>query len=249
MGAAISENVLNDVITMINSVAIKSSNDCTLTVSEDLTLTIVDSKVGATIDLFDVDFSQALLVKPQCITNAKVFTSSNQKLNQVITQIAKALVQALSLGVADTKNIAHVVDTIRNKVSEAFEQKCKVHLNQGQHVQIDGTGDVYLFDVDFSQTVEDISKCILDIVSNDSSSQDLKQKIAQKAIAETEGLLGPLMAIVIIIVIIIGGLIMKGGSVLESPKFWITLISVVLLYLVLAHTMSWKTFSSGYNPN
>ncbi len=249
MGGAVSENVLNDVINIINSVAIKSSNNCTHAVSEDLNLTIVDSKVGGSIDLFGVDFSQALLVKQNCITSAKVYTSSNQKLNQVITQIAKALVQALGIGVADTKNIAHVLNNIRNRVSEAFEQTCKTQLHQGLSVQIDGSGDIFLYDVDFSQTVEDISECILNIVSTDQSVQDLSQKIAQKATSEVEGLLGPLMAIVIIIVIIIGGLIMKGGSIATSPKFWITLISVVLVYLGLAHTMSWKPFSSGTTTN
>jgi hypothetical protein len=105
-------------------VAIESSNNCTQKVQQNEVLNIVG---GGDIVVSGINFDEHMLVDPDCITSANVFSQSNQKLTQTINQIAKSIVQALGAGVTDASNVVKVVDNLRNSIKESFEQNVRMN--------------------------------------------------------------------------------------------------------------------------
>ncbi len=232
MGITESKNIVGVATKIINKTIIDSTNTCQIKVFAGEGITVVNS---GNVIIDNNNFEESILIKQQCINKGSSNTIVNNNVSNIVSQIAKAVNQEFNIsGATEANNVAKIFTDMGNDMKASYHQKCSQFLEAGEKVNVSDSGNVYIYNNDFSSNINDTINCIQNDLVIENYVNRLNNNIGQKATSEVKGILGGLILIVIIILIIGGGMLLMGEKALFNWKLWLAVILAIVVYLVFA---------------
>jgi hypothetical protein len=182
-----------------------------------------------------------------CVSNAVALAAS---------QNAQALAGRFSWTDVQTKNIAELLVTFSNEISNISTQTCANNVYQKNGIEIEDNSGTIKVTYNWSQSVFGDLYCTQQVINQSESYNQLKASLEQTAISESKGILGGLIFWIIIIIAIVAVLLfMKGGKEDKNgkkkggPVKKVLVVTGILaiglgIYFLLAWILAWWPFNT-----
>lgn len=266
-GVSSQSSIVSNAITAINDTVIntmsnvQNSQSQACSTVQNLTVNI---KGNIQVKNFKTDQVATVTCNLDAKTSTQVVNQMNvdieNKIDSLISQSSKSVQELLSLSANQQNSTIDNKTFLKNTISQTIENSIHnvcaqtLSITQGQAVTIENTTQfpMIIDNIDISQHLQGIAmaSCItnnlVSTLANNTSINDLLQKIEQASTSEQKGLsalMGPLLllaGIALIGFLVISG---KAGNIVQDPKKVVMLIAgLAIAYLALAAVFKWTPF-------
>lgn len=226
MGQAQSSNFTNTVIGTYMKVVQE-------TTSTALVSSLNQARISVSGGKGDVNISNVLskqTIKNDMTASFKSVNESTvlQKVSQEISQQASSMISGLNLGnFSESKNSLNTSINASMDISQTISTSCSAMAANKFDIEVSKQeGDVNINDVKIDQAIENTMSCATESLNKSIASQEIENKIAQKAVSETKGL--TLDFIAAIIIAIIAGVV---AVPIVGAKFLIIIVPIVVIII------------------
>lgn len=245
MGSSYAKNVAKDMTNVFVKVINTSNQTCQSHNVQSNVIDICGNSSGGNED-FTTNQSNSVQTSISCVQNNQFSTQLSTAISDATQQVTNATTHAFGFGSATSKNISDDIETLANIVKNQYFQSC-VNLNsQFNGLKVCKNSPQGNLIVNASQN--NFETATINCIQQDSAVTGIQTQItndlSQRATATVEGLLGPLVFIVILIIVIFGAIILGGAHVFSSPVFLIFLVVFIGAYLVIAGVKGWFPFNT-----
>jgi len=252
MGSAQSSNTVNETVKVMTQIANSSTQSCVYTFTSDQALNINASN-GSDVTINSANFMDFASVDTNCIQSSQTQNQIENAIKAQISQLSTAINQSLDFNPGSTtaKNVTNLLEQLSTDVSNSYSQTCSqdFNANQSTNIQASDGSTVTVRFLNYSDTFESVQQCVLDDSSVTNTSNMITNVISQKAKAEVESLLGPLLFLLLIVLLVVVVIVLGGAKELTNWKFLLTLGIILIVYLVIASVRKWWPFHSKTNTN
>lgn len=251
MGAAISNNIANQMVNDSINIANTYTRNCSSQISSYQGISVT----GCTAVIKNVNFSNSQFVDSSCISSASTQTNMQSNISQQLSQQASAIVQQFGLSAAVSNDISNVVTNLAQNITNVYTTKCVPQIQNNQGITCSDSNLTVDF-VTFNGTQQSASAC----TTNDSTVNDAISKIAslvsQSAVAEQQNFFAGALGGVVFLIIIISIVLKKkaeNNRMQGETSVWFYIVPVVivlfgiaiLVYCSMAQSKGWYPFLSN----
>jgi hypothetical protein len=203
-----SENRINSAISAIYNVIVTVNNNCATSAIN--TQKIVIEGGNCSIDFSNVDLSQNIAYRVECLDTNNIDNNLSQEVMETINQQAEALSSAFQ-GSASATNIASTLTNLSQQITETFNNTCASDLNNTRELIItcqsqedpSTIGLINFSNANLSQNISGTTSCVFGNSAVNKVVQDLKLQLGQTARAAKKGDTGTTLFIIIAVIIVI----------------------------------------------
>lgn len=252
MGSAQSSNTVNETVKVMTQISNSATQDCVFTFTSEQAANIKATN-GSTITINDLNFNEFASVDTCCIQNNQTQNDIQNAIDAQIKQLATAINQSLDFnpGSTSARDVTRLLETLSTDVTNAYTQTCSQNFtgNETANIQASDGSTITINYLNYSDAFESVQSCVLADASVTNTSNRITNVISQKAKAEVESLLGPLLFLLLIILLVVVVVVLGGVKELTNWKFLLTLAIIVIIYLVIASVRGWWPFHAKKNTN
>jgi heme exporter protein D len=184
------------------------------------------SGVEGDVNISGVDMDASVQMTAKGYLEAAQSNEASQSVSQELEQMAKASVSGINLGNnSDSSNSVSVAINAASEILNVTAQTCDLGASATQLINVtDVGGNVNISDVKMKTAISVIVDCQAKAVANNSSIQDMQNKVSQTAIAETVGFdpFAIFIALAVLIAVVGAVVLMMGKAVKDSSSIVIT---------------------------
>jgi hypothetical protein len=237
MGGAHSKNSVSSAIKLMAEINVNIQQECSTINSLSNTL-IVDPNPNcgkdSTYSHNRANFENTSTLNFTCEQAVKSSSTIQNTIKSVTAQLAKATTGAIGASSADATNITNNMTSLGSTISTDFDGKCTATNSGANDISLHAC-HVNNNTFNLANLATSTANCIQTAAASNSNANAITQIISQKAISKVEGLLGPLIGLLIAIAIIIGILAFAGENIVNSIIQMLPfLLAVFGLWLMLA---------------
>lgn len=247
MGGAQAKAEVDSAISVATSILNTASQACTSAASNSVIFT---GKNCQTIIFKDIDINQTSNINVTCVQTNTTTADIKNSVDQTISQMAKAVTQALSLNPAGTyaSTITKLSTALSNNIINAYSQACTSSQSNSLIFAADckdpnPASAAKFIGIRGTQGINSLAQCTQTNSSVVSVANQIKQQIDQAVIAQQESLFGPLLALLLIVLIIIIAFAVGGVKIFTNRYVIALLIVILIIYMIVAFIRKWFPFA------
>lgn len=237
MGGSSSKNTSSTINQIVNSVITSSIQNCATGISANQIASIVGNN-GTTVNLGDVNWSQAATVDAQCLQSSSVQNTMSTNLQNQLQQFATSESTIAALSSSQTANVVNLTNSLANEVVNQFNKNCSTptSLTQLLQIQYNNGTVVNAASLNWSQTTQSIVNCVQNDQVYTNLQNQISNAVSQTSKSKIDSLLasifGSLTNFIILIVVII-----------------VIIIIIIIIFAVVRRNKQKQQQQSGGNSN
>jgi hypothetical protein len=251
MGASVSVAQVNSAVSASMDIVNKTAMNCTQQDSSAMSIYFKQRHCGnQNIDIHNISMDSSGSFNVKCAQSNSSKNEIQQQVTNQLVNTAAAIVGSLGIGAAGAAAITNSAVNVATSITNSYSLDCamKVATTKGIYTDQDGgdncdSQNVTISYINFSDLTEGISQCVQKSENVNNAKQALINTIRNEATAKVEGIMGPILMIVLIIALAIGAGTYGGEKLLMSPVFMGSIFAVVLIYGGVAWLKKWFPFN------
>jgi hypothetical protein len=252
MGVAFASNVVNESTEVLTTVVTNTAQACNITQDQ-----VQKNKACKITTPGNLNVNQSntenSFISITCTQTNAVQNSISSSINETVQQVAKATQGALGIGVAGAADLTNLYTELATTIVNSFNQGCAGGQEQSQDNTICKASGANVY---VNQTNQEFESATVNCVQNNSAVNNVKNRVvtalSQAASATVEGILGPLIFILILVTIIVIAIFLGPELLLTNPNFWkialVLIVILILAYFIIAYFRKWYPFKQDNNP-
>jgi len=218
MGNVSASNIIDNNVSTMVDVSNSTSQKCVPTTTQEQLLRVVGNCPHSNINISHINFASAATISTSCAQKAVQSAEAKTQVEQVASQMAEAVSQAMTLnpGSTDSKNIMNLSMNVAVAVNNTVAQMVAPAASQSQIVDLTGC-EVNVSFVDYNAYAKNFAEAVQSSNQVSNAVTALKQAAKQIAKSKQEGMFAWIVAIVVgIVAIVVAFLGLGGGKALKK---------------------------------
>lgn len=200
MGASVSTNVANQVVSNTVQILNKYNQNCSSASTSHQTIDLSGCQ-GSVIS--GISNMSNTVVNTHCLQDSNTQTQISADVSQQTNQAAMSVVQNFGLPAASVaSNITSTITNLAVGVNNTYSQDCSASANANQNITCTNSPGVVITNINNNATVQNISDCTATNSTTTTNASNVAQAVSQTAVAKEENAFNAFFAIAFVVLII-----------------------------------------------